>query len=52
MLRVTILLSKFIFLCSDENGRPLSALKQEVFYSDLNLPVEKWLTEDFKVKYP
>ena len=42
----------FVFLCSDENGRPLSALKHEVSYSDLNLPVEKWLTEDFKVNWP
>ena len=33
----------------DENGRPMTALKNDVSFSDQNLPVEEWLTRDFKV---
>jgi len=32
----------------DENGRPMTALKNDVSFSDLNLAVEGWLTRDFK----
>ena len=39
----------FPFSLLDENGRPMTALKTDVSGSDLNLPVEEWLTGDFKV---
>ena len=39
----------FTFSLSDENGRPMTALKNDVSFSDLKLPVEEWLTGDFKV---
>ena len=39
----------FTFFLLDENGRPMTALKNDVSFSDLNLPVEEWLTRDFKV---
>jgi len=38
-----------LFSCLDENGRPMTALKNDVSFSDQNLPVEEWLTRDFKV---
>lgn len=38
-----------LFSCLDENGRPMTALKNDVSFSDKNLPVEEWLTRDFKV---
>ena len=39
----------FTFSLLDENGRPMTALKNDVSLSDLKLPVEEWLTKDFKV---
>ena len=39
----------FFFFLLDENGRPMTALKNDVSFSDLNLAVEEWLTRDFKV---
>ncbi|XP_020627360.1 uncharacterized protein LOC110064629, partial [Orbicella faveolata] len=38
----------FTFFLLDENGRPMTALKNDVSFSDLNLAVEEWLTRDFK----
>ena len=40
----------FSFFLLDENGRPMTALKNDVSFSDLKLPVEEWLTGDFKVR--
>ena len=40
----------FFFFLLDENGRPMTALKNDVSFSDLKLPVEEWLIGDFKVR--